>query len=71
MKRDLEPGGPENTEEANIAEKIVHVGNGVVSSEGGQIGYEEQIKEQLQTVCFMALGEDEIVWISSSKRRFN
>ncbi len=71
MKRDLEPCGPQNAEETNVAEKVVYIGNRVISRESCQIGYEEQVKEQFNAICFVALGEDEMTCIGSNKWRFN
>jgi hypothetical protein len=68
VKRDLEPTRPQDTEEANIAEEVVAVGDGVVCGEGCEISYEEEIEEQFDTVGFMALREYEGIMICTHER---
>jgi len=65
VKRNLEPGRPQNTEETNVSKQIIAVGNRVVCGESCEVGYEEQIEEQFNAVGFMSLREDEGIVISA------
>jgi hypothetical protein len=71
VKRNLEPCRPQNAEEADVAEQVVAVGDGVVCGECCEVGYEEEIEEQFHAVGFVALRKDERVVICADKRRFN
>lgn len=71
MKRNLEPARPKNPKEANVTQQVVPIGNRVISCEGCKIGDEEQVEEQLYAVCFVPLGEDEIIMIGTDQGRFN
>jgi hypothetical protein len=71
VKRDLEPGRPENAEETNVSEQVIAVGDGVVCGECCKIGYEEQVEEQFNAVGFVALREDERVVICTDQWRLD
>jgi hypothetical protein len=61
----VEPGGPDNGEEADVGEKGGVVDDVVVRGEGGQIGDEEQVEEQLERACFMSLRKDEMLLVDA------
>lgn len=71
MKCDLEPGAPKDGEEADVAEKVVDIGDGVIRSEGGKIGNEEQIEEEFDAVGFVTLREDKTVTVGTDKGRLD
>jgi hypothetical protein len=62
---DLEPGRPENTEEADVSEEIVGVGDGVVCGESCEVGYEEEVEEELDRVGFVTLRKDEVLMVGA------
>jgi hypothetical protein len=64
----LEPRRPQDTEEADVAEQVVAVGDGMVCGEGREIGHEEEIKEELDAVGFVTLREDEGIVIGADQR---
>lgn len=71
MKCDLEPGTPQYTKEANVGNQVVAIGNGVVGREGSEVGYEEQVEEELDGVRFVSLGEDEVFMVGAIERVFD
>jgi hypothetical protein len=43
----------------------------MIGSEGCEIGYKEQVEEQLDCIGFVPLAEDEVVMIGSRQRRLD
>lgn len=61
MKRDLEPRTPKHGKESDIGHESIHVSNGVICRERGQVGNKKQVKKQLQRVCFVSLIENQLI----------
>lgn len=68
MKCDLEPGRPQDAEETNVCKQVIDVRNRVIGGECCQVGYEEQIEEELDRVGFMALREDKVLLVGTRQR---
>lgn len=64
----MEPGRPQYEEESTVGDQVIRIGYGVVGGECCEIGNEEQIEEELDSVRFVALGEDEMIVVGTCKR---
>lgn len=50
MQRDLEPGEPDDAEEAEVGREAAEVGDGVRLRKGLEVGDEEEVREELDGV---------------------
>jgi hypothetical protein len=66
MKRDLKPGGPQDTKETDVCEQVVVIRDRMIGCECCEVGNEEEIKEQFDGVGFVSLRENEVLLIGAS-----
>lgn len=66
MQGDLKPTRPEYAKEPNIGDQVTAVCNRVVCCKGCEVGDEKQIEEEFDGICFVPLGEDEVLVIGTS-----
>lgn len=71
MQRDLEPCRPQDTKEANISEQVITIRDRVVRGKCREVGDEEQVEEEFDAVCFVALREDEGIVVCADEGRFD
>ena len=67
----VEPRQPDDGEEADVGEERGVVDDVVVRREGGQVGDEEEVEEQLRRARFMPRREDEVLLVDALERILN
>lgn len=61
VQRDLEPGGPQDAEEADVGPQRRPVDDGVRAGEGREVGDEEEVEEELEVVRLVPQLQDQVV----------
>ena len=71
VKSDLKPAGPQDSKEPDVCDQVVVTCHGMVGSKSGEIGDEEQVKEQFNRIGLMSLGKNELLVVGTLEWGFD